>query len=145
MSSKFLITIKGTQVVDGERESEELTTTADYTERGGKKLIKYREYAAAEDNSEFYVSNLIKIEDGVVTLTKRMDGRTGQMVFDCGKRVQCMYANEVGNINIGIYTEEMSDNISFEGGTLKINYTIDFNGGFESENRILITLKKTEE
>ncbi len=145
MESKYLITVEGTQIVDGERDSEELTTTAEYTERDGKKLIKYREYGASEESSEFIVSNLIKLESGKVTLTKRMEGRTGQMIFECDRRHQCMYANEVGNLTIGIYTETINDNISADGGTLEIDYTIDFNGGFESENHIFITLKKMEE
>ena len=145
MESKYLITVEGTQIVDGERDSEELTTTAEYTERDGKKLIKYREYGASEESSEFIVSNLIKLESGKVTLTKRMEGRTGQMIFECDRRHQCMYANEVGNLTIGVYTETINDNISADGGTLEIDYTIDFNGGFESENHIFITLKKMEE
>ena len=140
-----MITVEGTQIVDGECDSEELTTTAEYTERDGKKLIKYREYGASEESSEFIVSNLIKLESGKVTLTKRMEGRTGQMIFECDRRHQCMYANEVGNLTIGIYTETINDNISADGGTLEIDYTIDFNGGFESENHIFITLKKMEE
>ena len=145
MDEKYLITVKGTQVVDGEKETEELTTTADFTERGDKKLIKYREYGASEDVSEFIVTNLVRLEAGKVTLTKRMEGRTGQMIFECGQRHQCMYANEVGSITIGIYTDMIDDKISRDGGTLEIKYSIDFNGGFESENHILITLTKTEE
>ncbi len=145
MKEKYLITVRGTQVVDGESETEELTTTADYTVREGKKLIKYREFGATEENSDFIVSNLIKLEVGKVTLTKRMEGRTGQMIFECGVRHQCMYANEVGNLTIGIFTETIIDEIGPDGGTLEIEYTIDFNGGFESENHIFITLTKTEE
>ena len=145
LENKYLISVEGTQVIDGERETEELTTTAEYSERGGKKLIKYREYGASEENPEFIVSNLIRLEENKVTLTKRYEGRTGQMIFECDKRHQCMYANEVGNLTIGIYTETINDDISSEGGTLEIDYTIDFNGGFESENHIFITLKKMEE
>ena len=145
MENKYLITVEGTQIVDGERETEELTTTAEYSERDGKKLVKYREYGASDEHSGFVVSNLIRIEKGKVTLTKRVEGRTGQMIFECDQRHQCMYANEVGNLTIGIYTETINDTISAEGGTLEIDYTIDFNGGFESENHIFITLKKMEE
>ena len=137
--------MRGTQIVDGEEETEELTTTADFTQRDGKKLIKYREYGTTEDQSELIVSNLIKLKPGKVTLTKRMEGRTGQMIFECGERHQCMYANEIGNITIGIFTETIIDHIDANGGTLEIDYSIDFNGGFESENHIFITLTKTEE
>ncbi len=145
LNERYLITVQGTQAVDGESETEELTTTAEYTERGGKKLIKYREYGTNETQADIVVTNLVKIDGDTVSLTKRVDGRTGQMIFECGKRHQCMYANEVGNLTLGIYTESLVDKLSAEGGTLEIDYTIDFNGGFESENHILITLKKTEE
>lgn len=145
MNEKYLIAVKGTQIIDGERDTEELTTTAEYTERGGKKLIKYREYGTSDDKAELIVTSLVRIESERVTLTKRFEGRTGQMIFECGKRHQCMYANEVGNLTIGLYTESIIDKIGEGGGTLEIDYTIDFNGGFESENHILITLTKTEE
>ncbi len=144
MDKKYLITVRGTQSVDGEQETEELTTTAEYTTRGGKRLLKYREYGSLDGKGEIIVTNVLKIDGDCVTLTKRLDGRTGQMVFECGKRHQCMYANEVGNLTIGIYTESIVDTITEDGGTLEIEYTIDFNGGFESVNYILITLKTEE-
>lgn len=145
MKKKYLITVRGTQVVDGESDTEELTTVADYTERDGKKLIKYNEYVANEERADIVVTNLVKIEGDVVSLNKRIEGRTGQMLFERGTRHLCMYANEIGNLTIGIFTETIVDNLSSDGGTLEINYTIDFNGGFESENNIFITLTKTEE
>ena len=141
MNKKYLITVRGSQTIDGEQETEELTTTAEYSIHGGKRLIKYREYGSVEERGQIIVTNIIKIDGDCVTLTKRVDGRTGQMVFERGKRHQCMYANEVGNLTIGIYTDTIEDSITEDGGTLEIEYTIDFNGGFESVNHILITLK----
>ena len=90
LNERYLITVQGTQAVDGESETEELTTTAEYTERGGKKLIKYREYGTNETQADIVVTNLVKIDGDTVSLTKRVDGRTGQMIFECGKRHQCM-------------------------------------------------------
>lgn len=144
-NTKYLLTVNGTQIVDGEEETEELVTTAQYAVRGGKKLIRYKELVETEGPGEMCVSNTIKIESGKVTLTKKMEGRTGNMIFERGVRHQSMYANEAASLMIGVYTDLIDDKISEDGGTLEIDYSIDFNGGFESDNHILITMKKMEE
>lgn len=144
-NAKYLLTVKGTQIVDDEKETEELVTTAQYAERSGKKLIRYKELVEADGSTEICVNNTIKIESGKVTLTKKMDGRTGNMIFERGVRHQSMYANEAASLMIGVYTDYIDDKISEDGGSLEIEYSIDFNGGFESDNHILITLKKMEE
>ncbi|MBQ1546337.1 MAG: DUF1934 domain-containing protein [Clostridia bacterium] len=144
-NTNYLLTIHGIQYLDGETETEELVTTAQYAERGGKKLIRYKELVDTEGAGEMTVSNTIKIESGKVTLTKKMEGRTGNMIFERGVRHQSMYANEAATLMIGVYTDMIDEKISADGGVMEIVYSIDFNGGFESDNRILITLKKMEE
>ena len=54
MDDKYIISVIGTQSLDGEEDTIELTTSASYTERNGKKYIKYREYDP--ENEEFWKS-----------------------------------------------------------------------------------------
>ena len=143
MDDKYIISVIGTQSLDGEEDTIELTTSASYTERNGKKYIKYREYDP--ENGSVYILNIIKIESkNKITLVKSGDERYSQLVLECGKRHQCMYTSSIGSMSIGIYTESISYEIDKDGGKIEIDYTIDFNSDFQSDNHMLIILRKKE-
>ncbi len=143
MDDKYIISVIGTQSLDGEEDTIELTTSASYTERNGKKYIKYREYDP--ENGSVYILNIIKIESkNKITLVKSGDERYSQLILECGKRHQCMYTSSIGSMSIGIYTESISYEIDKDGGKIEIDYTIDFNSDFQSDNHMLIILRKKE-
>lgn len=143
MDDKYLISVIGTQTVDGEKETLELTTSAAYMEKNGKKFITYREYNP--DNGEQYIVNIIKIEGkNKITLTKNDSDKCSQLILECGKRHQCFYSTPIGSMSIGIYTESMSHSLDENGGKIEIDYTIDFNADFQSENHMEIVLAEKE-
>lgn len=143
MDDKYIISVIGTQSFDGEEDTIELTTSASYAEKNGKKFIKYREYDP--ENGNVYVSNIIKIESSEkITLVKNGSGRYSQLILECGKRHQCVYSSSVGSMSIGIYTETISFDVDENGGKIEIDYTIDFNSDFQSDNHMLIVLRKKE-
>ena len=139
MDDKYIISVIGTQSFDGEEDTIELTTSASFAERNGKKFIKYREYDP--ENGNVYVSNVIKIEsEDKITLVKNGGNRYSQLILECGKRHQCMYSSAIGSMSIGIYTETISCDVDKDGGKIEIDYTIDFNSDFQSDNHMLIVL-----
>lgn len=138
MEDKYIISVSGTQTVDGEKDTVELTTTAAYIERNGKKFIKYREYS---DDGSDYITTVLKIEENRITITKKLD-RNSQMILECGKRHQCAYYTPIGNMTLGVYTESMSGSVDENGGHIEVCYTIDFNADLESCNTIKIDLRK---
>ena len=143
MDDKYIISVIGTQSFDGEEDTIELTTSASYAEKKDKKLIKYREYDP--ENGDVYVTNIIKIESkDKITLVKNGGGKYSQLVLECGKRHQCVYSSSIGSMSIGIYTETISSNVDENGGKIEIDYTIDFNSDFQSDNHMLIVLRKKE-
>lgn len=144
MEDKYLVSVIGTQSFDDEEEDTiELTTSASYAERNGKKYIKYREYDS--DNGASFVTNIIKIESkDKITLVKNSGDRYSQLILECGVRHQCLYTAPVGSLSIGIYTESISYELDENGGKIEIDYTIDFNSDFQSDNHMLIVLKKKE-
>ncbi|MBQ3693140.1 MAG: DUF1934 domain-containing protein [Clostridia bacterium] len=143
MDDRYIISVIGTQSIDGEEDTIELTTSASYAERNGKKYIKYREYDPEDGN--VYVSNIIKLESkNKITLVKNGGDRYSQLVLECGKRHQCMYSSSIGSMSIGIYTEAISFDVDKDGGKIEIDYTIDFNSDFQSDNHMLIVLRKKE-
>ena len=141
MDDKYIVSVIGTQSFDGEEDTIELTTSASYAERNGKKFIKYREYDP--DNDDVYVSNIIKIESkDKITLVKNSGDKFSQLILECGKRHQCLYSSPIGSMSIGIYTDSISFDIDKDGGEIEIDYTIDFNSDFQSDNHMLIVLRK---
>lgn len=147
VEDNYIISILGTQIYENEEDNDsvEVTTGASYAEINDKKLIKYREYDP--DDGDVYVTNIIKIESpDKVTLVKRSGKTYSQLVLECGKRHQCVYSSPIGlpigSLIIGIYTESIVCNIDENGGKMEINYTIDFNCDFQSENHLIITLTK---
>lgn len=141
-NDKYVISVVGTQSVDGEKDIIELTTTAAYTERNGKKLIRYKEYA--DDSSGEYITTLLSIEGNKkVSIVKNLDKRS-EMILEEGCRHQCVYFTPLGNMTIGVYTESVNVNMSEDGGNVEMEYTLDFNSGFESKNKIEIELTKKE-
>lgn len=145
MSDKYLITVKGTQVVDDEIYTQELTTTASYMEKNGTKLIRYKEYSDDGQGVDYSKSNLLKIEPNKVTLRRKIKDSSECMIFESGVRHQNLHTVGVGSLWLNFFTDLVEDNISENGGELKLHYTIDFNGVFESDNQVVITLKKMEE
>lgn len=143
MNDNYIISVIGTQTVDGEKNTIELTTAASYMEKNGRRLIKYREYDP--DNGENYAVNIIKIESKEkIILVKNNHGNIGQLILESGKRHQCLYDTPVGSMSIGIFTDTVSLDIDENGGKIEIDYTIDFNADFQSDNHMKIILKKKE-
>jgi len=141
LDDKYIISVIGTQSFEEDEDTIELTTSASYIERNGKKFIKYREYDP--DNNNVYVSNVIKIESkDKITLVKNGGNRYSQLILECGKRHQCMYSSSIGSMSIGIYTETIAYDVDENGGKIEIDYTIDFNSDFQSDNHMLIILRK---
>ncbi|MDE7389452.1 MAG: DUF1934 domain-containing protein [Lachnospiraceae bacterium] len=139
MEDKYIISVVGTQLVDDEQDVLTMTTTASYSERNGKKLIKYKEYP--DEDSEIPVTTLLKLEENKLTISKKM-GVTSQLILECGKRHQCAYSTPIGVMTIGVYTESMEYEIDAQGGFIEVSYTLDFNADLESKNTINIKLTK---
>lgn len=143
MKDNYTISVIGTHTVDDEKDTIELTTSASYIEKNGKKLIKYKQYDP--DNSGDYLTNIIKIESkDRITLTKNHKGSISQLILESGKRHQCLYDTPVGSMSIGIYADTVFFDIDENGGKVEIDYTIDFNADFHSDNHLEIILVKKE-
>ena len=145
MNENYIISIIGTQTVNDNDETIELVTSASINEKNGKIYIKYKEYDL--DNGSSYVSNTIKIEgSSKITLIKKSpSGTCNQLVLESGVRHQCLYSTPIGSMTIGIYTDLISFDINENGGTIEIDYTIDFNSDVQSDNHMMMILRKKGE
>lgn len=142
MDNNYLISIVGTQEVDGERDTVEVMTSGDLITKNGTTYISYREYN--NDDPNIYSHNLIKIEsDEKVTIIRKGETES-RLILEKGKRHQCFYKTIAGSLLIGIFTDEVDIDLSEKGGSVALSYSIDFNNDLVSNNEFKITLKVKE-
>lgn len=140
-NEKYLISIIGEQKLDGESDKIEVLTGGNYIMKNGHSYIGYKEYD--EDNPNQYFDNLIKVEDNMVTITRKGPMRS-QLMLEKGRRHQCLYQTIAGDLTIGVYTKTMKSTLNEKGGTLEVSYTLDFNTDLVSENSFKITVEQKE-
>lgn len=135
---KYLISIIGEQILEGESDKIEVLTGGNYIRKNGHSFIGYKEYD--ENNPGDYYDNLIKVEDNMVTITRKGAMRS-QLMLEKGRRHQCIYQTVAGDLTIGVYTKSMKSTLDENGGTLEVSYTLDFNTDLVSENSFKIKVE----
>lgn len=136
---KYLISIVGEQILDGESDKVEVLTTGNYLMKKDHCYIGYKEYE--ENNPNDYSDNLIKVENDIVTISRKGSTKS-QLMLEKGKRHQCVYQTPMGDLMIGVYTKSMKSTLTEKGGTLEVSYTLDFNTDLVSENSFKVTIEE---
>lgn len=135
---EVLIKITGTQGLDGDTDSVELTTV-------GKLGIKEGQFWLTYDESEMLgvkgIKTSLMVKDDNTVILKRSGGYTSRLVVEEGVRNSCFYSTPHGDLVIGIFGESVSHNLTDEGGTLNMSYTIDSNLQLISRNTVEISVK----
>lgn len=136
MSRKVVITINDTHEIDGQTETAKLSTVGKYEEKENGYVLRYLE---TEDfqGSETTVSYI----DGVVTMKRLGNKHNAQLIIEPGKRYSCMYATEYVDLMLGVHGKEVSSRVGENEGELFFSYTLDFNTGFCSQNKLKITFR----
>ncbi len=136
---KYMISIVGEQILDGESDKIEVLTGGNYIMKNGHSYIGYKEYDETSPND--YYDNLIKVENDTVTITRKGPMRS-QLMLQKGRRHQCYYQTPAGELMIGVYTKTMNSTLGENGGRLEVSYTLDFNTDLVSENSFIITVEQ---
>ncbi len=134
---KYLINIKDTHIIDGEKESSELTTTGNLTFNDKGCKIRYKE--TGEGYEGCFVT--LAVEDDKVIMT-RLGALSTEMIIQKGKRHTCAYMTPVGIMNMGIYASKVKSDITKDGGVLEFSYSLDVDGEYLSENILVVTIKR---
>lgn len=140
-NEKYMIFITSEQIIDDDSDQMEVLTGGNFYIHNEKYYISYKEYD--ETSPEDFYSNLVKIENDIVTITRK-GTMSSQLMLEKGKRHQCIYQTIAGNLTIGVYTKTMKNKLNENGGTLEVSYTLDFNTGLVSENKFLIKVTPKE-
>lgn len=141
MKKDVFITIKGTQLVESEKDSVELTTVGQLYRRNGVYYICYDE---SEATGYAGAKTTLKVEgDRCVTMRRNGENMRSQLIIEKGSRHQCAYDTGYGAVTLGISGDEIVARLDDNGGHLKVNYTLDINTNTVSENELVIQIEES--
>ena len=139
MKKDVLITIRGTQQVNEEKDVVEMITTGRYYRKNGLYYISYEETEATDYEG---CRTTLKIgPNDKVTMTRFGPSRS-QLIVQQGVRHQCQYDTGYGAMTIGVMGNRFESSLSDRGGELKFGYTLDIEATVASENTVSVHVKE---
>ena len=133
-----IIKIVGTQTVDHQSESIELTTAGTLEENDNGWVIRYTESEAT--GMDGTVTTVHVFHDKVVL--ERTGTNTSFLVLEKHRRHHSNYNTPYGALDLGTYANEIEYDLTPHGGTLTFTYTLGFNGSVNSEHAVHITVQE---
>lgn len=138
-----LLTIAGSQRIDGEKDKMELTTTGTLEITDDAYIIKYNE-EQEPPLSPVNVTVKISKDEKAVEMT-RAGAFDSCLIIEKSKRNLCHYGTAYGDILMGISGHSIETEISENNGKFNFCYNIDVNGALASKNEVNITYKVNQE
>ena len=135
MTKDVLVRVKGTQEIDGEKDTIEVITNGSCYEKNGKWYILYEEVM---DELNAVTKNTVKISADTVEVTKK-GLINAQMIYETGKKNVCNYATPMGQILMGITTKDIQFRVEENKMYLDIQYALEMNGQHVSSSRLELT------
>ena len=136
MTNQVLVSITGNQLAEGEQDSIELVTVANYYKRNGHHFVIYEE--VPEDTQEV-IKNTLKFDETFFQMTKK-GAVNSQMYFSPQEENVTYYTTPAGPMTINITTMDYSLEESEDYIQIYIRYVLDINYCYSSENDILIRI-----
>ncbi len=136
-----LITVKGTQGIDDQSEVIELTTVGKMGFKNGMVMLSYEE---SEMVGAKGIKTLLRVKDNDTVILQRTGPVESRLTIQKGVRNSCFYSTQFGDMMIGIFGEKVECNITPDGGTVKMSYTIDSNLQLISRNVVEISVKEVK-
>ena len=143
MEEKYIITVVGKQTVDGEEDKIEVFTAGDMTIEGDKITITYPEYPEEKGSalSAQTTETTVTLENGVLSIDRQGE-MSSHLILEKGKRHECLYQTPMGQMFIGIFTDEIKTDLDEHGGEITAAYQLDFNRTVVSYNEFYISVKE---
>ncbi len=140
MIKDVIIDIKTQQTANGDTDTIEFTTDGRFGIKDGNYFISYDESELLEVEGEIKTTVFIKSDNSVVL--QRNGAYNSRMVIEKGVRNNCFYMTPMGELSLGIFGEKVKTNLTENGGSISMNYTIDANSQLLSRNKVNISIKE---
>ena len=135
---KYVFVISSEITTDGDKSNIELTTTGNYSRVNGRWVLLYDEMS--EDKTAV-IKTMIKVDDKSVTITRNGEG-SSKLIMTEGERNMCHYRTQFGDILLGVYCNEVNNELNDSGGKISMSYTLDVNASVLSENKVTIKIRE---
>ncbi len=135
MAKDVLVSVKGTQFIDGEKDTVEVITSGTWYEKNGKQYLLYEE---TYEGMQVTTKNTIKISPEIVEVTKK-GAISSKMVYELGKQHMSDYMTPMGLIVLGITTKELFVEADSDKLHLELRYGMEMNGQYVSDSTLEIT------
>ncbi len=133
-----IITIVGTQKVDDQVDTIELTTAGTLTRTAEGWDIYYAESEATGMDG---TATTVHVSEDKVIL-ERTGTNASFLVLEKHRRHHSNYNTPYGAIDLGTYATDLKNNLTPSGGELYFAYTLGFNGSVNSEHTVHITIQE---
>ena len=140
MIKDVIIDIETKQTVDGDTDLIEFTTDGRFGFKEGSYFISYDESNLLDVEGEIKTTVFIKPDNSIVL--QRKGTYNSKMVIEKGVRNNCFYATPMGELTLGVFGEKIKFDLSDNGGTVCMNYSIDTNMRLLSQNQVKILIKE---
>lgn len=142
MAKEVLVSVKGTQIIDGEKDSVEVITSGTWYEKNGKQYLLYEE---TYEEMQVTTKNTLKITPELIEVTKK-GVVTTKMIYELGKKHMSNYMTPMGMIVLGITTKDIFVEADEDVLRAEIEYAMEMNGQFVSNSALVIkaTVRGTE-
>ena len=134
MAKDVLVSIKGTQIIDGEKDTVEMITAGTWYEKNGKQYLLYEE---SYEEVQVTTKNTLKITPELIEVSKK-GVVSSKMIYELGKKHQTNYMTPMGMIVLGITTGDIFVEADADTLRVEIKYAMEMNGQFVSNNTMEI-------
>ena len=140
MIKDVIIDIKTEQKVDGDTDLIEFTTDGRFGFNDGSYFISYDESKLLEVDGEVKTTVFVRPDNTIVL--QRKGAYNSRMIIEKGIRNNCFYSTPVGELTLGVFGEKVKSDLTDNGCTVCMNYSIDTNMQLLSQNQVKISVKE---
>lgn len=138
MKQRIQLKLRSVLFADGERSETELLTDGTMEQKDGKFILSYEDSDAT--GFEGATTTIIAEGESIVSIV-RTGTANSNLVIESGKKHHCLYGTPYGDITVGVFTHKIKNDLSENGGSLYLKYTIDVNSAYMSDNEIYLDFK----
>ena len=141
MAKDVLISVKGTQLMEGDSDVIEMITPGNWYEKNGKQYLVYEESIAESDEP---TKNTVKVYPDKIEVTKRGLVES-HMTFECGRKHMANYTTPIGLIVLGLTTSALDIEMDEQMLHVAIAYSLEMNGEYVSNCRLELIARERGE
>ena len=137
MKKKVLISLTSIQHQDDDTNKTELLTKAEFVRENGYDIISYEDTSATGFEGSV---TTIKVDGCRNASITRQGTANSVLSLEIGRKHFCQYGTPYGCLQIGVYTHAIENTLDKD-GRLYLQYTLDLNSSFLSDNEIIMTMQ----